>query len=189
MRRVAFGMAALLVASQAVGCGDAQPTRVVVPRPIERENVALYPPGSPQRSTLELMRAAQFNDPETTRRFLAPTWGLSRQEIAAALDSLRTTALTWQAPRSLTATYHGRRTTVVTADVNGHRVRLWWRRDRARWRLTGIGAGSEKLARDITNVIFFANHPELEARPFRAGEVALTREWLRTWARVRRLGR
>jgi hypothetical protein len=189
VRRAARSGVALAAASLAIGCGDAQPTRVVAPRPVQQQDVARHPPGGPQRSTLELLRAVQFNDPEAAGRLLARSWGLSRAKVAAALDHLRPTALGWRAPRSMAVEHEGPRTASVIADFDGHRVTLRWSRGRGGWRLTGIGARSERLAGQIANVIVAAHHPEVADRPIRPEEDALAREWLSVWRRVLRLGR
>ena len=173
----------------AAGCGNEGPVRVVTPKTVQPGDVARYPAGSPQRSTLELLRAVQLNDPVAAARNLSgPSFGLSREAITRSLGNLHTAALALGVPRRLTVTHRGPSTALVSAGASKSPVRLRWTRAGASWRLTGIGARSGTLARRITSLIFLGRHPELDASvPLR--DRGLLREWYSLWLRIRALGR
>jgi hypothetical protein len=179
----------LALTLSAAGCGNEGGVRVVTPETVQPRDLARYPAGSPQRSTLELLRAVQLNNPEAAARNLSgASFGLSREAVTRSLGSLHTAALALGVPPRLTVTHRGPSTALVTAGAGKSAVTLRWNRARASWRLTGIGARSGTLARRITSLIFLARHPALDAGvPLRDGR--LLREWYSIWLRIRALGR
>lgn len=180
---------ALALALFAAGCGDERDVRVVTPKTVQPRDLARYPAGSPQRSTLELLRAVQLNDPEAAARNLAgASFGLSRAGVTRAFGNLHVAGLALGVPPRLTAISRGPSTAIVTAPAAKTRITLRWTRGGAGWRLSGIGARSGTLARTITSLIFLGRHPELrEGAPLHSRR--LLREWYGLWLQIRALGR
>lgn len=178
----------LALAICAAGCGDERAVRVVTPETVQPRDLARYPAGSPQRSTLQLLRAVQLNDPEAAARNLAAaSFGLSSTGVTRTLGSLHVAALAVGVPPRLTATRRGPSTALVTARAAKTHITLRWTRAGAGWRLSGIGVRSGALARSVTSLIFLARHPELrEGVPLRSH--LLIREWYALWHRIRALG-
>jgi hypothetical protein len=178
----------LALAICAVGCGDERAVRVVTPETVQPRDLARYPAGSPQRSTLQLLRAVQLNDPEAAARNVAgASFGLNREGVTRTLGSLHVGALAVGVPPRLTATRHGPFTAIVTAPAAKTRITLRWTRSGAVWRLSGIGVRSGGLARIIASLIFRGRHPELpDGVALRSHR--LVREWYALWHRIRALG-
>jgi hypothetical protein len=163
--------------------------RVVSPKTVQPRDLARYPAGSPQRSTLELLRAVQLNDPEAAARKLArASFGLSHEGVTRSLANLHDAAIALGVPTRLAVTRHGPSTALVTSGAGKGRIALRWTRAGAGWRLSGIGARSGTLARRITSLIFLARHPELDER-HRLRDPRLIKEWYSLWLRIRALGR
>jgi hypothetical protein len=179
----------LALAICAAGCGDERAVRVVTPETVQPRDLARYPAGSPQRSTLELLRAVQLNNPGAAARNLSQaSFELSREAVTRSLGNLRTAALAVGVPPRLTVIHRGPSTALVTAGAGKSVVTLRWTRAGASWQLTGIGARSGTLARRITTLIFLARHPELDERAA-LRERGLLGEWYSLWLRIRALGR
>jgi hypothetical protein len=187
MRR-ALTAVVLVLTVATLGCGDDRSLQVIAPKTVQPQDVARYPAGSPQRSTLELLRAVQFNDPQAASRYLAPAFGLSRAELLGSLRDLRDGALKLTTPSRLSVQERGRSAATLVTPVGKDRVTLRWARSGGGWRLTGVGARSRELAKTITDVIFLAHHPERGGRSLTPDD-PLAREWFSIWYRVRRLGR
>ena len=189
MRYPAPSAVLIALTGAASGCGNERPVEVVAPRTVEARDLARYPADSPQRSALELLRAVQFNDPTAVAHYLDPSFGLSHAAVAKSLDYLRGTALALGVPRRLTVTKRTPSAASLVFRVGPDRITVRLVRGPARWRLTAIGTTSARLAQDITNLIFFAQHPEVGVRKLRPGEGALIADWLAVRTRVRRVAR
>lgn len=177
-----------MFALPAAGCGNERSVRVVQPTTVQPQDLARYPAGSPQRSTLELLRAAQLNDPAAVAGYLAPAFGLDRAAVARSLDGLHNVAISLRVPRRLTLRGRDGSAALVSTPLPKDRLTLRWTRAGTGWRLTGIGVRSGKLARVITSAIFLARHPELNSR-VALRDRRLLHEWYALWLGIRALGR
>lgn len=188
MRGLACTAVAVALTVTATGCGNDPQLRVIAPTTVQPQDVARYPAGSPQRSTLELLRAVQFNNPQAAGRYLAPALGLSRSELFMSLRGLRNGALKLPTPSRLSVRERGPSAALVVTPGGKDRATLRWARSGGGWRLTGVGARSPELARTIASVIFVAQHPDRGGRSLTPDD-PLAPEWFSIWDRVRRLGR
>jgi hypothetical protein len=115
--RRSAAVAATLALGLATGCGeDPPPTKVVARSAIPEAEVARRPAGSPERTLLELVRAAQRNDPTGVRQRITAEWGATPARLVRAMPQMNALSQAFGVPRILDVTRSGRRA----------RIRMRW---------------------------------------------------------------
>jgi hypothetical protein len=143
-RRAAVAAAAL-AAALATGCGeDQRATKVVVTRVMPVEQVERYAPTDPVRTLLELVQAAQHNDPTALRQRLTSQWGATPERLVVAMPTIRRFAQAFGTPR-IVAVHRGPRRAAIDM--------VWGAREgtfilvpaKRGWRLSRILTGGRRL--------------------------------------------
>ena len=143
--RRAAPAAVALAAALAAGCGDHQRgTKVVETRAMPVEQVARYGPREPARTLLELVQAAQHNDPMALRQRLTPEWGATPERLAGAMPVIQKLAQAFGTPR-IVATRRGPRRATIDMFWGGREGTFILVRERRRWRLARILQGGRRL--------------------------------------------
>jgi len=133
MLMVALALAALLMTA---GCGGSE-RKVFAPSVVTRQDVMRYPPGSPERTALQMARVIQFNAPTAAADFFAPSWHVKAKQLSFAYGAVAPLASKAGAPRIVSVRRHGANAT-VDASWLGIRLDLRFRRIHGRWRLLPV---------------------------------------------------
>jgi hypothetical protein len=134
-------VAALIGALFATSCGQTHQTRVFSSHFVQRSDLERYPPDTPARASLELVRVLQFNDPTAAARFFTGPRRPTPTQIRTFLQRFGAVIQGTGVPKVVTVVRRGKEAT-VSALILGRRATLLFNRVGASWKLTRYRVGT-----------------------------------------------